>query len=333
MSPSVCDHPRIPSYLLKKIDYDTPLEGTTQPYHRHVVSFQPVSFGIQTDPVIQGPRPTIGFVLVSTGRTDWPVKAESEEGSLVWALARVAGQMKERTYKWADGGNAPKELKMVVTAISRPTEPVRAEAGANPALAPPDHELAEDVVLLPEGLLVPRVAPTAVDSLVNTWLGSGHEYNSDSLVRALGARRLPYSWVVIVCGHKKRDKRCGVAGPLIGETFETVLRRKNMFLPADALSIEPAPEVRSADIGALPRRDAADQRANLDDGESPEGAERAEGASARNGVGVFLASHTGGHKVSGMITGSSCYLLLTQCRCTSSPVMSSSTQVGFGMDE
>lgn len=181
--------------------------------------------------------------------------------------------MKEDNFVWTNKERAPKKQpRLVVTAISRASEKRSADASiANTDISSlaEEDEKAMDVILLPEGLLIPRVAATqeAVNALINTWLGQGLEYNSTDLVAALGARKLPYSWVVMICAHKKRDKRCGVIGPMLSTAFESTLKERGMFAEPDAISLSTG--------------------ANNDTSTSE----------TKKGVALWLCSHTGGHKV------------------------------------
>ncbi len=61
--------------------------------------------------------------------------------------------------------------------------------------------------------------------------------------------------IVLICGHKGRDQRCGVMGPLLEEEFRTGLRRAGFTVPgAGELVIgksERRGEARTANVGLI----------------------------------------------------------------------------------
>ncbi|RKP09195.1 Sucrase/ferredoxin-like-domain-containing protein [Thamnocephalis sphaerospora] len=83
---------------------------------------------------------------------------------------------------------------------------------------------------------------------------------------SLPLRPIPYRAVILICAHQRRDKRCGIAGPILHRRFLEALEQRR-------------------------QRDAATAGDATD----------ATTATACDDVGVFMVSHTGGHKFAGNV--------------------------------
>ncbi|KAI9593957.1 Sucrase/ferredoxin-like-domain-containing protein [Syncephalis fuscata] len=84
-------------------------------------------------------------------------------------------------------------------------------------------------------------------------------------------RPIPYRAVILICAHKRRDKRCGVAGPILHRRFIEALEER---------------QKKQAQIA-----NAADESTVATD----------ESQTEEGDIGVFMVSHTGGHKFAGNV--------------------------------
>ncbi|KAF9361341.1 hypothetical protein BGX26_004199 [Mortierella sp. AD094] len=197
------DHPHYPSYL--KINRDRPLLYSVKPYTRHV--------------------------LISTGQEDWEPHIEDDKNSLAYHLSKAIDEG-QRRLRDTNGGKDPDRI--LLTASSR-----KAEDWNGPGW---------QVIVLPDQIVVDNVTPEQCGDFFEAFLkpeiGSvtlGTDTvspetrisPSQSQVHAgattFTARRwLPKS-AIMICSHKKRDKRCGVTAPILRKEFMRILRSKDMY--------------------------------------------------------------------------------------------------------
>lgn len=137
---------------------------------------------------------------------------DEEKGSLMAALAGGAK-------------SAGKELgyRIIVTAVD--LEELHKDDSASPPFLS-DGE----VLVLPERIALKISSIDEAQAIIHTYLTTG-----DGEVRKLGDWKAkgdvdgPYqtAWILVCC-HKLRDKRCGVAGPLIMEELRLAAKEKGI---------------------------------------------------------------------------------------------------------
>ncbi|KAG0004068.1 hypothetical protein BGZ79_010349 [Entomortierella chlamydospora] len=197
------DHPHYPSYL--KINRDRPLLYSVKPYARHV--------------------------LISTGQEDWEPHIEDDKNSLAYHLSKAIDEG-QRRLKDTNGGKDPERI--FLTASSR-----KAEDWNGPGW---------QVIVLPDQIVVDNVTPEQCSDFFEAFLkpeiGSvtlGADVispetrvsPSQSQVQVgattFTARRWLPRAAIMICSHKKRDKRCGVTAPILRKEFLRILRAKDMY--------------------------------------------------------------------------------------------------------
>lgn len=198
--PMPCDdHKQFPSYL--QFDRDSPLLGSMKPYGRHI--------------------------MISTGQSDWAEHIDDDTTSLAAALTEVLKEKK------TDKG----ELRNFITNTS----------------ALNHHSSihnANDVIIMPDNILVSNVTPDRAlefyDRFIGipmpTWEndekkksnhpelqiqnGNGHaQHGSEDGMRVYP---VPYKTMILICSHRRRDKRCGITAPILAAEFDNILRDKDM---------------------------------------------------------------------------------------------------------
>jgi len=197
-------HTQLPDYL--PIDMEESMLGSVKPYARHVL--------FQTN---DGKTPR-----------NWPYKLEQVENSLAMELTTGAAAAGEKL-----------GCRVVVTAVD--DDAGQQAAAAEPLLRP------EEVFVLPDMV---ALGPVTVDNAriaIEAYLTSGNA--PDGLAaRRVGAWRLPsggehgggesgedssahgpWSACVLVCAHKLRDKRCGIAAPLIMEQLRATCAERGLL--------------------------------------------------------------------------------------------------------
>jgi (2Fe-2S) ferredoxin len=185
-----CDkHKAMPDYL--KIDMEDQLLGSMKPYKRHVIYSEP-RFNA------------------------WKAKMDEEKGSMMEALA-----------KGAKAAGKALGYRVVVTSVD--LEELHKDASAPPFLS--DGE----VMILPERVALRIKSVEDAEAAIQQYLTTGSgEVRKLSDWKAKGdgqgeASGIPYqaAWILVCC-HKLRDKRCGVAGPLIMEELRLAAKEKGI---------------------------------------------------------------------------------------------------------
>ncbi|KAF9571609.1 hypothetical protein EC968_000348 [Mortierella alpina] len=234
------DHPHYPSYL--KINQDKPLLYSVKPYTRHV--------------------------LISTGQEDWPAHIEDDKGSLAYHLSRAIedGQRRIResgrnparimltnssrkAENWEGPGwqvivlpdhivvnNVTPEqcpdffdaflAQDVGRSALRSTFSKGSESDSSKREG--DDQTAGEVVIAGAG--------TRTGANAGGGTGAGAGAGAGLQQRSIHAGKttfLAHRWqpkaAVMLCSHKRRDKRCGVTAPILRRELTRVLRSKDLL--------------------------------------------------------------------------------------------------------
>ncbi|KAI8601670.1 Sucrase/ferredoxin-like-domain-containing protein [Dissophora ornata] len=188
------DHLHYPSYL--KMDYELPLLHSMKPYTRHVV--------------------------ISTGQDDWAADIDEDKDSLAPYLQKAIHEGQQRL-KAANGGRDPPRI--VLTNSSR-----KCELWDGPGW---------QVMILPDQIVVNNVTPEQCDDFFEAFLkpavgmvDGGHhdsQLSSEKKSELAVEKDQGANAVVMICSHKKRDKRCGVTAPILQKEFMRILRSKDLY--------------------------------------------------------------------------------------------------------
>ncbi|KAG0272637.1 hypothetical protein BGZ96_005246, partial [Linnemannia gamsii] len=205
------DHLHYPSYL--KIDQTMPLLHSLKPYERHV--------------------------LISTGMEDWDIDIDGDTSSLAFypQSAIDKGQRRLR-----DDDNGKSVNRIVLTNSSR-----KADTWDGPGW---------QVVVLPDHIVVNNVTPEQCDDFFEAFLEPPFEALDQSaavassqekgqaaqltqvtpLSRDIKAGKTKFTvhrWqakaAIMICSHKKRDKRCGVTAAIQKIEFSRILLSKDLL--------------------------------------------------------------------------------------------------------
>ncbi len=222
----------------------------------------PSGLEIEREQNINGTMPSYAEqVLISTGRSDWASKIETEEeGVLVKRLKHFLGPKG----KYSD----PYHNVMLTNSSFAPTDPPASQretsrkpssdSGSVPVTKYGGNELAHSseasppasAFLLPSFTYAP-VIPTdaaSVEALIKGYILPSQLHQShDRLAREeknvllrqpetqrriIGARQIN-EILVLICGHGGRDIRCGTLGPMLQQEFERKLERQNIPILRD----------------------------------------------------------------------------------------------------
>lgn len=245
------------------IDMDTQMLGSVKPYHRQIV--------------------------ISTGRSDWEREVTEATGSLAAYMLQVSTSSNLNTPKPSSPPSNGKSSSSS-TGLFNPSQSTRTSilnGSHNTLCHEEDHET---VLIFPDFKVASEVrrsmqgAQDLWDSSVAPGIGRGGAFLEKSTLRTWV---LPYACVILLCSHKKRDNRCGIAAPKLEHAFITSLESQGWdavkHVECPSLTMGPpleemdvTPEEREENI-ASHLRDSTESKRAL----------------------IIKTSHVGGHKYAG----------------------------------
>lgn len=110
--------------------------------------------------------------------------------------------------------------------------------------------------------------------------------------------------------HKRRDKRCHIAAPLLRAAFHTVLEKHDISIDETGSSLACLDDVALEDLDMTDDERDTETTRRLSEIESVGGGEGGE-------VGIFNINHLGGHRYAGVMLvsfGRCCYTCRLTCR-------------------
>lgn len=167
-----------------ELDSESRLLGTMKPYNRHF--------------------------LISTAQSDWPPRIEEDYGTLAANLQALLI-------------NDPLPWKTTVTNTSLiSTHATTVYCGM-------------DIIIQPENILVGNVSPDDAQLVYDLFAkmplptSDDEVFDIDTFKKNNDLQELdiypnPYDSMILICSHRKRDKRCGVTAPILNREFDHILR-------------------------------------------------------------------------------------------------------------
>ncbi|KAI8370657.1 Sucrase/ferredoxin-like-domain-containing protein [Radiomyces spectabilis] len=163
-------------------------------------------------PLLGSMLPYGRHIMISTGQSDWAERIEEDTGTLAANLQAI---LKERPTDW----------RTFVTNTS--------------ALAP--HSTVtdgHDITILPDNIIVANVTPDKAEQFYQQFVNvplPAETYNINQVKEEAEKKgdfavyKNPYDSMILICSHRKRDKRCGVTAPILAREFDNVLREKDII--------------------------------------------------------------------------------------------------------
>ncbi|KDQ64631.1 hypothetical protein JAAARDRAFT_28270 [Jaapia argillacea MUCL 33604] len=183
----------------------------------------PSKFGADMDSEMLGSvKPYCRQVVISTGKTDWEKEVTDAKGSLAAHIKAAQDQAPSTTQQSDVPGSKPS-----VPGVFDPAESSRISIlnGSHKTVC--DDDDLDTVLVFPDFKVVTGVPRT---------LGGGEELWKNAIdpgVPRVGGRVaegsslktwvLPYSCVILLCSHKRRDNKCAIAAPKLENAFTTTL--------------------------------------------------------------------------------------------------------------
>ncbi|KAG6333507.1 hypothetical protein ID866_5583 [Astraeus odoratus] len=269
--PDPCDQDHDDFTGRLSIDMESEMLGSVKPYRRQVV--------------------------ISTGKSDWHREVTEADGTLAAFISKVDENLggKRDIPRNDTDGRASKALPpgLFTQDTSRRLSILN---GSHHALSP-QHDpksTVETVIVLPDYKIVTGVPRTrdGAETLWKTALDptygrTGALERSDTLQSWI----LPYTCLILLCSHKRRDKRCAIAAPILEKTFTQYLEQENWEVHTDLEDPSGEPTLESL------------VNSSTEDGADPEMMYESQlkALTGRNRALILRNSHIGGHKFSGNV--------------------------------
>ncbi|BGP21209.1 sucrase/ferredoxin-like family protein [Rhodotorula toruloides] len=270
----------------------------------------PKGFDVDLDSQMLGELKPLGRqILVSSGKSDW-IREVTDDFDSIPGLVKVAydeattkpsgGLLSKVGGKLFQGGKGKEEEKgkrgLPGVHPSKAAAPADVAASSRLSIlsssfvSHSDQAHKESVIVLPDYKVVHDVEPTrpAVDELVQRYLRpeAGRAGSGEGTLRSWP---LPYQAVILLCSHRKRDKRCSIAAPLLISQFHIHLDKHGLHVDERGEDLAEGPAIEEWEGGEEERSRKLEEKLK-------------EGTGVESGrVGLFKVSHIGGHRYAGNV--------------------------------
>ncbi|KAI7896712.1 Sucrase/ferredoxin-like-domain-containing protein [Mucor mucedo] len=170
----------------------------------------PSNLKIELDfPILGSVKPYGRHIIIATGCSDWPKHIEDDNGTFAQSLSNA-----QRT-------SQPWKNLMTNSSLVSIHSTV------------PDSC---DVMIFPDNIIVSNVTSDKAQDFYDLFIGTAlptqpmdiEFMNKDDRLGEMHIIKNPYKTLLLLCSHRKRDKRCGVTAPILAQEFDHVLREKDI---------------------------------------------------------------------------------------------------------
>jgi hypothetical protein len=159
----------------------------------------------QDYPLLGTVKPYGRHIIIATGTSDWSRKIEWVQGSFAYSLTSVWGN--KRSWKNLITNSSMTSLYS--------TEPNSC-----------------DVIIFPDNIIVSNVTNEKAKEFWNLFVDKPlptEPVDIETLeTGSMKISKVPYKSVLLLCSHKKRDKRCGLTAPILAQEFDHLFRQKDL---------------------------------------------------------------------------------------------------------
>jgi hypothetical protein len=93
-----------------------------------------------------------------------------------------------------------------------------------------------DVLIFPDNIIVSNVTLDKADDFYDLFLATPLPIGPtdiefmmrDDRMGQMKIEKCPYKTMLLLCSHRKRDKRCGITAPILAQELDHVLREKDL---------------------------------------------------------------------------------------------------------
>ncbi|KAI6105520.1 Sucrase/ferredoxin-like-domain-containing protein [Pisolithus sp. B1] len=228
--------------LLKSVDVpviDADCRFCPDPCDQDHDDFAKMSIDMESD-LLGSVKPYRRQVVISTGKSDWHREVTEADGTLAAFLCSANERHCTSSDSTGKASSAPNDNKPLPPGLFTQDTSNRLSIlnGSHHSLSL-HHDPAstlETVIILPDYKVVTDV-PRSLEGAETLWKSaldpaygrSGAPERSDTLKSWV----LPYSCLILLCSHKRRDKRCAIAAPVLEKTFTQYLEREGWEVHTD----------------------------------------------------------------------------------------------------
>ncbi|KAI9574914.1 Sucraseferredoxin-like protein [Boletus coccyginus] len=241
-----------------------------------------ISIDMESD-MLGSVKPYRRQVIISTGKSDWPKEVTEADDTLAAFLSSVneklQGQKRDKnTQKPLSAGLFTENDTGRLSIQNGSHHSFSQDPSEETVIVFPDFKVIADVPRSPAG--AKTLWTTALDPLYGRL---GAEYRSDSL----RSWALPYSCVILLCSHKRRDKRCAVVAPVLEKAFTHYLEHEGWVVHTELEDLSENPTLESSLISGPEPEIAFETQLKALGGEQK--------------ALILRTSHIGGHRFAGNV--------------------------------
>jgi len=227
-------------------------------------------------------KPYAMQVVISTGKSDWEREVTDASDTLAAYIDSARGEFKPPKDK--GGKDAAANGAGGLPGVYKSTESSKVTILNGSHRTVCDDATRETVLVFPQYKVVTGVerSEEGAKKLLHSLKANAKE--SDALKTYV----LPYSSVIMLCSHKRRDNRCAIAAPKLEQTFTAALEREGW---------EVHTQVEDPSLSGPPLEDftGSDERLRA------EVERRLKDVAEQKRVLIIRNSHMGGHKFAGNV--------------------------------
>ncbi|WWD17679.1 hypothetical protein CI109_102120 [Kwoniella shandongensis] len=270
----------------------------------------PSGFDVDWDSELQGSAKggRGRVVVISTGKSDWERDHTDEKDSLAHHLNKVIeAAPTPAAPKTEESKRSPDLPYIAPAALPPPSAPLTYPVQTPPSLysssliTQSDDPSDQTVLVFPDWKVIHEVensregAKGLYDAALAGELGrAGTQGAEESGIGRIRSWVLPYRAVVLLCSHKRRDKRCHIAAPLLRAALHTCLEKHDITIDetGSSLSHLAGPPLEEVEGSEAEREAEVGKRIkSIDSVDGGDGGE----------VGIFNINHLGGHRYAGVM--------------------------------
>ncbi|GAA5908971.1 sucrase/ferredoxin-like domain-containing protein [Sporobolomyces salmoneus] len=252
-------------------------------------------------------------VVISTGKRDWDREVTDSPNSLAQLLRdEYASTTTSESSKPSFLNNLARKFSSNLSLSSQSSQNDEPIPGVHPSIVRDERTTSktlsvlnssfvsnsheghrESVMVFPDYRIVHDVEAKKehAKEMVERYLSvdnEGRRIGESSEGSQLKSWPLPYRAVILLCSHKKRDRRCHLAAPLLASQFHHHLERHDLHVDERGEDLEHELPIEDWIGTAEEKEKELEEKLRG----NQEGSER---------VGMFMISHIGGHKFSGNV--------------------------------
>lgn len=182
-------------------------EGCHEPCEDHTQFPSYLEFDTES-PLLGSMKPYGRHFMISTGQSDWVEHIEEDKGTLAANLQALIAE-------------SPMPWRTFITNTSLVPQHSTVNGGT-------------DVIILPENIVIGNVAPEDAQLVYDIFVKLPLPTSDAALdlniafkeydLKEIGVYPNLFENMILICSHRKRDKRCGVTAPILNREFDHVLR-------------------------------------------------------------------------------------------------------------